>query len=142
MVTQSIKQANLRPRWQSTSRLLLAFVVFSGTCLLGLLGWLHSGVIQEPPATVFAATRLEIQQKDILTLDENTEWLLRTGTASAQSPLTQQLAIAGWTYVDQMGAGWFYKKQGEQLIVSCRLYSPRYQICQSSVPLVEENSNE
>ena len=125
--------------WQQAVIWLVGFMM---TCMIGLIWWLHSGVIQEPPATIFAAARLEIQQKDILTLDENTEWLLRTGTASAQSPLTQQLAIAGWTYVDQMGAGWFYKKQGEQLIVSCRLYSPRYQICQSSVPLVEENSNE
>ena len=125
--------------WQQAVIWLVGFMM---TCMIGVIWWLHSGVIQEPPATIFAAARLEIQQKDILTLDENTEWLLRTGTASAQSPLTQQLAIAGWTYVDQMGAGWFYKKQGEQLIVSCRLYSPRYQICQSSVPLVEENSNE
>lgn len=116
MVTQSVKQANLRPRWQSTSRLLLAFVVFSGTCLLGLLGWLHSGVIQEPPATIFAAAWLEIQQKDILTIDENTEWLLRTGTASAQSPLTQQLAMASWMYIDQMGAAWFLKNRGNNLL--------------------------
>lgn len=91
---------------------------------------------------IFAAARLEIQQKNILTIAENTEWLLRTGTASAQSPLTQQLALAGWTYVDQMGAGWFYEKQGQQIIVVCRLYSPRYQICRSAVPLTEEDKDE
>lgn len=141
MVTQSVKQATLRT-WRSSQSWLLAFVVFSGVCLLGLLGWLHSGLIQEPLATTLAAARLEIQQKDILTLDENTEWLLHTGTASAQSPLTQQLALAGWTYVDQLGAGWFYKKQGQRVVVTCRLYSPHYQICQAAVPLGEKNNDE
>lgn len=104
--------------------------------LLGLTWWLHSGIIQEPLTTMLAAARLEIQQIDILPIGhERNEWIFRTRVASAESPLTRRLAAAGWTYVDQMGAGWFYEKRGERVVVTCRLYSPRYQICRSAMPL-------
>lgn len=104
--------------------------------LFGLTWWLHSGIIQEPLSTMWAAARLEVQAIEILPIGrDRNEWLFRARVASAESPLTRQLAAVGWHYVDQMGAGWFYEKEGERVVVICRLYSPRYQICRATIPL-------
>lgn len=104
--------------------------------LFVLIWWLRSGIIQEPLSTMWAAARLEVKGIDILPIDsERNEWIFRTRMASAESPLTRRLAGVGWQYVEQMGTGWFYEKEGKQVVVTCRLYSPRYQICRAPMAL-------
>ena len=119
-----------------TRKLFRGCVVLVVVLLFGLTWWLRSGIMQEPLSTMWAAARLEGQAINILLIGhDRNEWIFRTRVASAESPLTQRLAAVGWRYVDQMGTGWFYEKEGERVVVTCRLYSPRYQICRAAMPL-------
>ncbi|MEZ4731100.1 MAG: hypothetical protein R3E79_28600 [Caldilineaceae bacterium] len=118
-------------------RSLLTFLAVGlASVLLVLPWWLRSGIIQEPLSTMWAAARLEMQAIDILPIGrDRNEWIFRTRVASAESPLTRRLLAVRWQYVDQMGTGWFYEKEGKQVVVTCRLYSPRYQICRAPMAL-------
>lgn len=52
---------------------------------------------------------------------------------SAKS-LDDHLMAQGWTFKDQMGAGRFYRRPGQRLDSTCRLFTGYFNVCTVSPP--------
>ncbi len=81
-------------------------------------------IMQEgnPIPILFAIIKLELNISEIATVSP-TKYLQKTGSPE---PLNMLLASRGWHFVDQLGAGHFYSRNGENLFVMGRMFTSRY----------------
>jgi hypothetical protein len=90
-------------------------------------------IIQEgnPIPVLFAIIKLELNLSEIATVSP-TKYLQKTGSPE---PLNMLLASKGWHFVDQLGAGHFYSRNGEKLFVMGRMFTSRYIVYELENPL-------
>ncbi|QUL98728.1 MAG: hypothetical protein IMF26_01175 [Candidatus Fermentithermobacillus carboniphilus] len=77
-------------------------------------------------AVLIGILRLELGNKDIVLIsDSDHKFIARDGS---EEPLTKLLAAYGWQFVDRLGSGIFYRRDGQTLYVDARMFTRRYVI--------------
>ena len=91
------------------------------------------GIVQEGnPLPVFLAIlKLELNYTEVA-LVSRTKYVQKAGS---HEPFNRRLASQGWQFDEQMGAGLFYSRSGEQLFVMTRMLTTRYYIYELEQPL-------
>ncbi len=101
--------------------------------LLGISVLSQPVIVQEGnPLPVFIAIlKLELNYTDVAPVS-STKYMQKAGS---HEPFNKRLALQGWQFVEQMGAGLFYSRSGEQLFVMTRMLTTRYYIYELEQPL-------
>lgn len=107
--------------------------------IVALLLLMGVSVITQPvifqegnPLPVFLAIlKVELNLTEIAPVSD-TKYLQKSGS---HEPLNSLLASQGWQFVDQMGAGLFYARNGDNLFVMSRMLTRRYFIYEIENPL-------
>lgn len=63
--------------------------------------------------------------------DNQFDWYIsRMEQGNAYEHLKHMLTEKGWQFIDQMGAGFIFEKDGKQLIAETEMWTGKYVICQ------------
>lgn len=101
-----------------------ALVLFAG--LLAL--WVVPLLRQESPGTILQAAQLELRSTDLV--DRHGDGNSLMVRSSDFDRIEDHLAELGYELGDQMGAGYIFEgAEDDRLLVVCRMYSTRFQIC-------------
>lgn len=104
--------------------LAVCVLLFGG--LLAAL-WIVPLLKQEPASTFVQAIKLQISSDEVLPLPNDEQaWIVRTGNFDT---VIELMGEHGFAYVDQLGAAHIFEDEGEQIVVVCRQYTTRFQVC-------------
>ena len=84
---------------------------------------------EKDPKEVFGALwQMKRNDSDIEAIGfSGSRWIVRVG--NRYKPLDIRLSQKGWQHFDQMGAIGIYKKGGQTMNVSFRMFTTKYMIC-------------
>ena len=101
--------------------------------ILGISVLAQPVIVQEGnPFPVFLAIlKVELNYTEVAQVSQ-TKYLQKAGS---HEPFNRLLASQGWRFVEQMGAGLFYTRSGDQLFVMTRMLTTRYYIYELEQPL-------
>ncbi len=101
--------------------------------LLGVSAFTQPVILQEgnPLPVLVAILKVELNIAEIASVSD-TKYLQKSGS---HEPFNRLLTSHGWQFVDQMGAGLFYARNGDKLFVMSRMLTTRYFIYELENPL-------
>lgn len=73
----------------------------------------------------------EALNKLVYTTSENGhDWyIMSTDSSKSGNELIQQMAKAyGWQFIEQLGSGYIFERNGEQLIITTEMWSKQFQL--------------
>lgn len=112
------------------------FIFIALLCIV--LVFLYSSKLYYPPAPMESISKKELVSageealnKLVYTTSENGhDWyIMSTDSSKSGSELIQQMAKAyGWQFIEQLGSGYIFERNGEQLIITTEMWSKQFQL--------------
>lgn len=108
--------------------LITAIIIFLGISVIAQPAVLQEG---NPLPVFIAILKVELDYAEVAPVSR-IKYLQKAGS---HEPFSRLLASHGWQFVDQLGAGLFYARGGDQLFVMKRMLTSYYSIYELEKPL-------
>lgn len=121
--------------------------VFIAIMCLSLL-YVYSSKMYYPPAPIDTISKKELVSKGtdalntlvyVANSNDQDIYIIRTDSSTSVSKIIEQVANEhNWTFIEQLGSGYIFEREGEQSIVTTEMWSKKFQLVKIRADMLKD----